>query len=101
LTLVRQPVRWGRPSVAGQRRVAAGGPGLSWAAFEETLALAGSLFLFGGFVLLPFLPRSAGFVLIAGLAVRIAAHLATGVRRYRAAMSHPWPPVAPLVDDDW
>jgi hypothetical protein len=67
----------------------------------EPLALASTALLFAGLVLVSVIPRVAGYVLIAGLAVRIAAHVLTGIGRYRAAMSRPWPAVAPVADDDW
>jgi len=67
----------------------------------EALALASSSILFAGIVLLAILPRVAGCVLIVGVVTRIGAHLITGIVSYRAAMSRPWPTVAPVVDDDW
>jgi hypothetical protein len=40
-------------------------------------------------------------VLVAGLGVRVAAEIAIAMVAYRRTMSRPWPPVAPLADDDW
>lgn len=67
----------------------------------ELLALGSAALLFAGLILVSVIPRVAGYVLIAGLAARIAAHVLTGIGRYRAAMSRPWPAVAPVADDDW
>ena len=67
----------------------------------EPLALASSSLLFAGIILLGFLPRVAGCVLIVGVTTRIAAHVVTGIVCYRETMSRPWPDVAPVQDDDW
>ena len=43
----------------------------------------------------------AALLLLGGLVARLANHLVVGVAGYRWTMSHPWPQVRPLEDDDW
>ena len=45
--------------------------------------------------------RWGAYVLLGWIAVRIGMHLVVGTLSYREVMGRPWPPVAPLADDDW
>jgi hypothetical protein len=41
------------------------------------------------------------YIMIAGLALTVLAHLVVGALAYLDVMSRPWPRVRSLTDDDW
>jgi hypothetical protein len=66
-----------------------------WASLLSTLTvvIGGVGLVVGG--------RSWAWLIVGGLGLGSASSVAIALVAYRRTMGRPWPPVAPLADDDW